>query len=402
MENKIISYIDENKEVLFEQLSNLVKIDTQNFYSDGKENDGQDYFEKICQELGLKTDRFAPDSVEGLTENEDYNHGRNTDKRENLVAIYEGKNKKGGIMLAAHMDTEAVGDLSKWSDSPFSGLIKDDKIYGRGSGDDKFGLAVAWFLIKAFKECGFAPERNILIGSYIDEEGGGGNGALGLALKYPCDCVLNLDASRFETEALGGGCFSLKIKSTKNDIGIASVFDVFGGVKLVVEKLEELNKREKTTIRLANAQAGAGGIKEGTINIAIYTNMTKEETQGELDKICRDLAPRFGELNLATDGFELTTRFFIYGETDSGSKEAKILSELIKEETGKYPDTTGTCLSDLSLILKYGCKNSFNYGLMRGSNGEGGAHQPNEHIFCDDLLRFTKTVAKIILRSDEE
>jgi len=397
-EERFIKYIDDNQDELYNQLSELIKIDTLNFRTHGNENQGQDYLEKICKDLGMEVDRFTPDSIPGLVENKDYNRGRGTDKRENLVAIYPGEDKEKSVMLAAHMDTEAIGPLEKWTDDPFSGIIRDGKIYGRGAGDDKSGLAVGWFLVKAFKELGILPKKNILIGSYIDEEGGGGNGALGLALKYPCDCCMNLDASGFETEALGGGCFKFNIKSTRNDIGIASVFDVFEGVNLVVEKLAELDKRDKTKIRLSNAQAGAGGLKEGSINIAIYTNMTKEETQAEFDKICSDLKPKFDELGLVTDGFILTTRFFIYGETDKDSKEAKILSEILNEETGKYPDTTGTCLSDLSLVLKYGCTNSFNYGVPRGSNGTGGAHQPNEHVFCENILNLAKRVALILLR----
>ena len=52
-EEKIFKYIDDNKDEMFRQLSELVKIDTQNFRSHGKENDGQDYLEKICKEIGI-------------------------------------------------------------------------------------------------------------------------------------------------------------------------------------------------------------------------------------------------------------------------------------------------------------------------------------------------------------
>lgn len=398
LEEKLLAYIDEHQGEMYEQLSALVKIDTVNHRTYGNENAGQDYLEKICLDIGLTVDRFAPDSVEGLTENKDYMPGHNTDKRENLVAMLPGEDTGKSIMLAAHMDTEYLGDESKWTDPPLSGLIKDGKIYGRGVGDDKCGLAIGWFLTKAFKECGITPKKNILIGSYIDEEGGGGNGALGLALKYPVDCCINLDAASFETQALGGGCFHLDIRSTKNDIGIASVFSVFEGVHLIVDKLAALSGIGKNYIRLGYAGAGKGGSKAGEINLAIYTDMTREETQAAFDEICESLRPQFDELELVTDGFVLTTRFFIYGETDKDSKEAKILSELIKEETGEYPDTTGTCLSDLSLLLRYGCKNSFNFGFPRGSNGIGNAHQPNEHILCENMLALTKKVAKILVR----
>ena len=398
MEARLLQYIEDNKDILFSTLSELVKINTENFITHGNENKGQDYLEKIYKEIALEVDSFTPDSVEGLTQNIDYMPGRNTDKRENLVAIFEGENKEKNLMLAAHMDTMPLGDLNKWEDAPLSGLIKDGKIYGRGSGDDKFGLAVAWFLIKALKDLGIKPSQNILIGSYIDEEYGGGNGALGLALKYPCDCVINLDSSGFETEALGGGCFKLKLVTTKNDKAIASVFDVFTGVNLIKEELEKLHNTGKTTVRFSNFEGGKGGVKEATINIAIYTDMSKEETQAKLDSIVSRLTPELEKLNLATDGFILTTRFFHYGEADKDSREVELLTELITENTGEAPDTKGTCLSDLSLVLKYGSKNSFNYGMPRGSKTGGGAHQPNEHIECEKLLDLTKIMAKLIMK----
>lgn len=397
-EERLLKYIDDNQNELYRQLSELVKIDTVNHKTYGNENQGQDYLEKICKDLNLKVDRFAPESIPNLTKNKDYNPGRSADKRDNLVAILDGEDTEKSVMLASHMDTEVIGDLGKWTDDPFSGIIRDGKIYGRGAGDDKSGIAISWFIIKAFKDLGIVPKKNILLASYSDEEGGGGNGALALALKYPCDFCISLDSSGFETEALGGGCFKLKMKSLKNDKSIASVFDVFEGVNSVVEKLAELNKRPKTRIRLSSAQAGIGGIKEGVVSIAIYTDMTKEQCQQELDNICDNLKDVFDRLGLITDGFVLTTRFFIYGETKKDSKEARILSDLIQEETGEKPITNGNCLSDLSLLMAYSCKNSFNYGIPRGSEEGGGAHQPNEHARCDELLKLTKNIALVLLR----
>lgn len=398
IEERFIKYVEEHQSELYTCLSELVKIDTVNYKTYGNENNGQDYLEKICKDLGLKVDRFAPESISGLSQHRDYMPGRSADKRDDLVAILEGQDKSKSVMLASHMDTETFGPIEKWNDDPFSGIIKDGKIYGRGAGDDKSGIAISWFIMKAFKDLGIVPKKNIVLGSYSDEEGGGGNGALALALKYPSDFCISLDSSGFETEALGGGCFRLVLNSYKKDKSIASVFDVFEGVNKVVEKLSVLNGQGKTTIRLSSAQAGIGGIKEGVVNIAIYTDMTKEESQDKLDNICKELQDDFKRLSLSTEGFKLTTRYFIYGETPKDSAESKILSEIIRDETGEYPDTKGSCLSDLSLLMAYGCKNSFNYGIPRGSSDGGGAHQPNEHARCDELLKLTKNIALVLLR----
>ena len=66
-ERILLSYLEEHKETLFKTLSALVKIDTQNFSTHGKENDGQELLEELCLSLGLTVDRFTPDSVPGLT-----------------------------------------------------------------------------------------------------------------------------------------------------------------------------------------------------------------------------------------------------------------------------------------------------------------------------------------------
>lgn len=300
-------------------------------------------------------------------------------------------------MLAAHIDTMPAGDLSMWEDSPFSGLIKDGKIYGRGSGDDKFGLALGWFVIKALKECGIIPKRNIMIGSYVDEEYGGGNGALGLCLKYPCDCYVNLDSSGFEKTALGGGCFTISVRSTQNDKAIASVFDIFDGISAIREEIGKLQKGN-TTVRFSSFRGGDGGEKTGNVNFAIYTDKTKEETIHSLNAVLEEIQPQLDVLKLTTEGFILTTKFFRYGETKKYSKEAEIFADAISQVIGVYPDASGSCLSDLSIFLNFGNKNSFNYGIPRGSKDGGGAHQPNEHIECEKLVNCAKALALFLLR----
>ena len=44
------------------------------------------------------------------------------------------------IVLTGHLDTVPLG-AKQWSEDPFSGIIKDGKIFGRGSGDMKGGVA---------------------------------------------------------------------------------------------------------------------------------------------------------------------------------------------------------------------------------------------------------------------
>ena len=66
--------------------------------------------------------------------------------------------------------------------------------------------------------------------------------------------------------------------------------------------------------------------------------------------------------------------------------------------TGKDILVCGGGLGDQSVIAKYGTMNAFSTGPIRSFELEGGAHQPNEFVECDELVSFTKTLAAYVLK----
>ena len=89
------------------------------------------------------------------------------------------------ILLMAHMDVVPSGDLGKWEEAPFSGLIKNNFIHGRGAIDDKSSLISILESIEHLLERGFTPERDIYISLGHDEENSGveGNSMVAKSLK---------------------------------------------------------------------------------------------------------------------------------------------------------------------------------------------------------------------------
>lgn len=67
------------------------------------------------------------------------------------VLFYPQQEKGKGIWLSAPLDTASVGDTSSWNASPYSGIIKDKKIYGRGSADCKVAIAYFIYGVKALQ-----------------------------------------------------------------------------------------------------------------------------------------------------------------------------------------------------------------------------------------------------------
>jgi succinyl-diaminopimelate desuccinylase len=57
---------------------------------------------------------------------------------------------KRSIGFVSHMDVVPPGELDQWNTPPFEPVIRDGRIYGRGTLDDKGSFACAYFACRAF------------------------------------------------------------------------------------------------------------------------------------------------------------------------------------------------------------------------------------------------------------
>jgi acetylornithine deacetylase/succinyl-diaminopimelate desuccinylase-like protein len=86
--------------------------------------------------------------------------------RPNVYGIWRGRGERWAA-LDVHMDTVGVEQMPG---DPFSGELRDGRVYGRGAVDTKASLAVALALIEALQRSGGRPEANLLIAATADEE----------------------------------------------------------------------------------------------------------------------------------------------------------------------------------------------------------------------------------------
>ncbi|MEZ5196071.1 MAG: YgeY family selenium metabolism-linked hydrolase [Bacteroidales bacterium] len=87
-----------------------------------------------------------------------------------------GRLGKGSRILAidGHIDTVDTGNLSNWSFDPFSGEIKNGFVYGRGTVDQKGGIASMVTTLEILKELGIPDDLTVyFIGSVIEEDSDG-------------------------------------------------------------------------------------------------------------------------------------------------------------------------------------------------------------------------------------
>jgi len=74
------------------------------------------------------------------------------------------------IAIDAHIDTVGVGDPSRWQDDPFSGLVRDGLVHGRGCADQKGGAAAMIAAGRILKCIGYDGEFSISFTFTVLEE----------------------------------------------------------------------------------------------------------------------------------------------------------------------------------------------------------------------------------------
>jgi acetylornithine deacetylase/succinyl-diaminopimelate desuccinylase-like protein len=142
--------------------------------------------ERACQEHLAGILRDAGFEVELL--------GR-TEERPNMVARLRGEQDGPRLVLLSHVDT-VLADPEDWQHDPWSGDLDGGEVWGRGAQDMKNHTAAEVVAAVSLAREGWRPARGeLMIITTVDEETGGGEGAVWLCENHPdtvrCDYVLN-------------------------------------------------------------------------------------------------------------------------------------------------------------------------------------------------------------------
>ena len=94
-------------------------------------------------------------------------------KRPNIVTYQHGENLSERIWIITHLDVVPPGEESLWAvTKPFEPVIKEGRVYGRGSEDNGQSMVASIFAVKALKHLGVKPKRTVALAFVADEEQG--------------------------------------------------------------------------------------------------------------------------------------------------------------------------------------------------------------------------------------
>jgi len=148
-----------------ELLQTLVRYDTTN--PPGNETEITQYLQTLLEEAGLETTILAK-----------------ADNRPNLIARLPGQGTAPPLLLQAHTDVVTTAN-QQWTHPPFAAEIHDGFLWGRGTLDDKCGVAMMVAAVLRAKAENTPLPGDIILALVCDEEADGIFGAKYLVEEHP-------------------------------------------------------------------------------------------------------------------------------------------------------------------------------------------------------------------------
>lgn len=169
LRDRVLASVDALADEVVDFTAELVRLPTVNPPGEGYEECARVIGERLRR--GAFTVEYLP--AEGRPEH------TKRHPRLNVVGTRPGKGKGPVVHLNGHFDVVPAGE--GWTVDPFGGDVRDGKIWGRGTGDMKAGLAAAVYAAEALRRAGVETAGTLEVSGTVDEESGGFAGVAYLA-----------------------------------------------------------------------------------------------------------------------------------------------------------------------------------------------------------------------------
>jgi len=206
-----------------------------------------------------------------------------------VLATRKARNGKPTILLYAHHDVQPPGDDAQWDSLPYEPTVRGDRLYGRGSADDKAGVMSHVAAIRALVDT-VGPDLELGLVVFIEGEEEFGSRSFKNFLHenkddLAADVMVVADSGNWDTEtpaltvALRGNVtFKLRVSTLAH----ASHSGMFGGA---VPDAMLAAIRLLATLHDENGSVAVAGLVSHTAETPEYTEQTLRDEAGLLDGV---------------------------------------------------------------------------------------------------------------------
>jgi acetylornithine deacetylase len=170
---KLDKLISDEKDSIVTLLQKLVQFNTTVTSYDSKpiqELECQSFIADLLKGLGAQVDMWEPDPS-SLRKYPNFLSNRTFRNRPIVVGRLGGCGGGRSLLLNFHIDVvEAKGEEDGWTYDPFSGIVSNHRVYGRGTSDMKGGAASILKALEFIKKSGIRLKGDVVVESVTDEE----------------------------------------------------------------------------------------------------------------------------------------------------------------------------------------------------------------------------------------
>lgn len=329
--------------------------------------------------------------------------------RPNVVAVVEGGGGDGPtLMFEGHTDVVTEGDLSEWTVDPFGGEIRDGKLWGRGSADMKSGLAATLYATRALqlagpfpgriKVCALADEEGLMIGAHHFVDQGLAADVDGAIVAEPEAgeiCAVAKGALRLRADLTGKMAHGAMPQHGRNPV--QAVGALLTGLR---ELQAELQKRFPAHEHLGEVYVTPTVVRAGSeeqVNVIPATASVFIDIRTIPGVDHQDIAARVAAL-AAWDGITADVTTLV----DRPPVDVPVTDPVVAALAAAHRDVTGEepvyggvpGSTDGTVLTHWGGVPSVVYG----PGGKWIAHQADEYVEVDEIVRCTRVFAEAARR----
>ncbi|WP_049574284.1 M20 family metallopeptidase [Nonomuraea sp. SBT364] len=331
--------------------------------------------------------------------------------RPNVVAVVEGGGGDGPtLMFEGHTDVVTEGDLSEWTVDPFGGEIRDGKLWGRGSADMKSGLAATLYATRALqlagpfpgriKVCALADEEGLMLGAHhFVAEGltAGVDGAIVAEPEAGEICAVAKGALRLRVDLTGKMAHGAMPQHGRNPV------EAVGALLTALRALQaELQERHPAHEHLGEVYVTPTVVRAGTeeqVNVIPATASVFVDVRTVPGVSHDDVAARVAALAaVSRDGVAADVSVLV----DRPPVDVPVSTPVVAALAAAHRDVTGAepvyggvpGSTDGTVLTHWGGVPSVVYG----PGGKWIAHQADEYVEVDEIVRCTRVFAEAARR----
>ena len=323
--------------------------------------------------------------------------------RVNAVGTLKGKGGGPVLMLNGHTDTVGIEYMEI---DPLDPVVKEGRMYGRGTNDMKGGLAAILAATRALVESGEPLKGDLVVAAVCDEEFAS-IGTERLVEGMEVDAAIVCEPTEFQVLVAHKGFAWIDIETrgvaahgSAWQIGVDAIAKM-GKVQVGLESLQE-ESLMKRSHRLVGPPSIHSSIIEGGRELSTYPDLCKlkverrlipGETKGDVEAELDLLLSSIGDIDPKFDGgYEIT---FYRGplEVSPDAEICRVLLECSEEVRGETPHFVGgSGWMDTQIIAQKGAP-----AVAFGPIGSG-SHAAVEYVEVDSVIDVARVLERVVRR----